>query len=391
MTNQIHPSSANKIKSLIEKAIRNPELTGKFSYRTHEENVFFIIEKELNKRKIDFRIDHVSCSIIFENIKNDFLKNNSISSDEGIATLIESIYAFYENTPMEYNVLFHFRRLVDFPKLKCFSVINLEVGKENASLLLPDEYDEYDEYVIINISSTGYYSGWHPESFMKIVIQKLNVLLFLLEENSIITQYPYKNSGQTLSSLLKWSGGEEVKIQIINNKYTQLKLYPKLSNYIEAFYDKYSINDNKFTKLGLYNAFDVANTLVCDESKESLRIKAAIDWLIQSNITEDDTMSFIQTCMGLESIFGDDDYEGSLTTILSDRCAYLIGRNIKDRNEIKKIFREIYQIRSKIIHGVRNFLSEKDKGMLYMARSFLRRSILKELGNLGLLTPLQQG
>lgn len=388
MTNQMHPSSANKIKDLIEKAIRNPELTEKFSYRTHEENVFFIIEKELNKRKIDFKIDHVSCSIIFENIKNDFLKNNDISSDEGIARLIESIFIFYGKTPMEYNVLFHFRRLVDFPKLKCFSTINLEVGKENASFLLPDECIEY---VIINISSTGYYSGWYPESFMKIVIQKLNVLLFLLEENSIITQYSYKNSGQTLSSLLKWSGGEEVKLQILNNEYTQLKLYPKLSDYIEAFYDKYSINDNKFTQLGLYNAFDVANTLVCDESKESLRIKAAIDWLIQSNITEDDTMSFIQTCMGLESIFGDDDYEGSLTTILSDRCAYLIGRNIKDRNEIKKIFREIYQIRSKIIHGVRNFLSEKDKGMLYMARSFLRRSILKELGNLGLLTPSQQG
>jgi len=151
MTNQMHPSSANKIKDLIEKAIRNPELTEKFSYRTHEENVFFIIEKELNKRKIDFKIDHVSCSIIFENIKNDFLKNNDISSDEGIARLIESIFIFYEKTPMEYNVLFHFRRLVDFPKLKCFSTINLEVGKENASFLLPDECIEY---VIINISST---------------------------------------------------------------------------------------------------------------------------------------------------------------------------------------------------------------------------------------------
>ncbi|MEB0773576.1 hypothetical protein [Citrobacter portucalensis] len=387
MTNQIHPSSENKIKELIRKVINNPELAERFSYRNYDEDVFFLIEKELNKRKIDFKIDRDSCSIIFESLKDGFCKNNELVSDEDITNLTESIYKFYEKTPMEYNVLFHFRKIVDLPKLEKFTVINLDIGKKNNSFLLPDECVEY---AIINIGTRGYYSGWYPESFMKIVIQKINILLFLLEENSIITQYSYKHTNQILSSFPEWGDGNNAKIEIVNSDYPNIKMYPKLGDHIEAYYDKYAINDEGFSPLGLYNAFDIANTLVSDDSKESLRIKAAIDWLVYSKITEDDTMSFIQSCMGLEAIFGDDDYEGSLTTILSDRCAYLIGRNIKDRNEIKKMFREIYQIRSKIIHGVRNYLSEKEKRMLYIAKIFLRRSILKELGNLGLLSPEQQ-
>lgn len=387
MTNQIHPSSENKIKELIRKVINNPELAERFSYRNYDEDVFFLIEKELNKRKIDFKIDRDSCSIIFESIKDGFCKNNELVSDEDITNLTESIYKFYEKTPMEYNVLFHFRKIIDLPKLEKFAAINLDIGKENTSFLLPDECVEY---AIINIGTQGYYSGWYPESFMKIVIQKINILLFLLEENSVITQYSYKHTNQVLSPFPKWGGGNNAKIEIVNSYCPNIKMYPKLGDHIESYYDKYAINDEGFSPLGLYNAFDIANTLVSDDSKESLRIKAAIDWLVYSRITEDDTMSFIQSCMGLEAIFGDDDYEGSLTTILSDRCAYLIGRNIKDRNEIKKMFREIYQIRSKIIHGVRNYLSEKDKRMLYIAKIFLRRSILKELGNLGLLSPEQQ-
>ncbi|MBI0276284.1 hypothetical protein I6H07_10785 [Hafnia alvei] len=94
-------------------------------------------------------------------------------------------------------------------------------------------------------------------------------------------------------------------------------------------------------------------------------------------------MSFIQVCIGLESIF-DYDYEGGLTNILSDRCAYLIGKNINDRKNIKKAFKEIYQIRSKIIHGVRNHLSEKEEYLRYVARMYLNKSIMREIDNLEL-------
>lgn len=133
-------------------------------------------------------------------------------------------------------------------------------------------------------------------------------------------------------------------------------------------------------------SFETANLLLTNNSKEALRIRAAIDWLVQADMTDDETMSFIQICMGLESIFGDDDYEGSLTTILADRCAYLIGKNIKDRGEIKTLFRDIYKVRSKIVHGVRNHLSEKEEHLQYLARAFLSKSILKEIDNLELMS-----
>ncbi|HEI3430818.1 TPA: hypothetical protein SI346_001216, partial [Escherichia coli] len=128
----------------------------------------------------------------------------------------------------------------------------------------------------------------------------------------------------------------------------------------------------------------ILNALIKINTKESSRVRAAIDWLVQSEITDDETMAFIQICMGLESIFGDDDYEGGLTTILSDRCAYLIGRNIKDRKFIKDTFKKIYQIRSKIVHGVRNHLSDDEDHLRHLAQFYLERSILKEIKNLDL-------
>ena len=71
-------------------------------------------------------------------------------------------------------------------------------------------------------------------------------------------------------------------------------------------------------------------------------------------------MKFIQTCIGLESLLGDSaGNEGAgLTTIMANRCAYSLSHNIHERKEIIKKFKELYEIRSKIVHGRSNKLSD---------------------------------
>ncbi|MCG5130377.1 HEPN domain-containing protein, partial [Enterobacter mori] len=129
-------------------------------------------------------------------------------------------------------------------------------------------------------------------------------------------------------------------------------------------------------------ALTVATELLDNNSDEATRVKSAIGWFIQAEINEDDTMSFIQVCMGLESIFGDNESEGGLTNSLADRCAYLIGRNISERKQIKDEFKEMYRVRSKIVHGVKNHLTQNEEHVRNRAFYYLRKSILKEIRNL---------
>lgn len=108
----------------------------------------------------------------------------------------------------------------------------------------------------------------------------------------------------------------------------------------------------------------------------------AIGWYMNSSYNEDDTMAFLQICMGLEAIFGDDQDQGGLTKMLADRCAYLIGKNINQRRKIRESFGKIYTIRSKIVHGVINRLSDDDKFMRNYAKGLLQAALKKEIVNL---------
>ena len=75
----------------------------------------------------------------------------------------------------------------------------------------------------------------------------------------------------------------------------------------------------------------------CQE-EEAGRVKSAIKWCFDSYITENDTLSFLQVCIGLEALLGDDEYKGALTELLADRYAYLVSSDIKGRKTIKDNF-----------------------------------------------------
>ncbi|HBV3528008.1 TPA: hypothetical protein MDU75_003542, partial [Klebsiella pneumoniae] len=121
------------------------------------------------------------------------------------------------------------------------------------------------------------------------------------------------------------------------------------------------------------------NKLINDNSEAAKYIKAAMDWYMNAQMVMDETMSFIQICMGLEALLGDK-REGSigLTQTLSDRCSYLIGKGMSDREEIKKQLKKAYELRSAIVHGLKNRINESEKEYVKNATLFLRRAIKVE-------------
>lgn len=126
-----------------------------------------------------------------------------------------------------------------------------------------------------------------------------------------------------------------------------------------------------------------AKLIECTE-EESKHVKSAIEWCFNSYIVENQTLAFLQICIGLEALLGDEGYNGSLTETLADRCSYLISNDIKDRKTIRKEFKALYNIRSKLIHGNSLELDSNQKRYLHWGRIILELAISKEINHLNL-------
>lgn len=119
-----------------------------------------------------------------------------------------------------------------------------------------------------------------------------------------------------------------------------------------------------------------------DSDADASAIKAAVEWFYDSLTTNNQTISFLQTCIGLEAIFGDEVESEGLTKMLANRCAYLLGQSIQNRREIRSRFSKLYEVRSKLVHGRKLRLSDEELSHLEWGRKTLGSAIKKELGML---------
>ncbi len=118
--------------------------------------------------------------------------------------------------------------------------------------------------------------------------------------------------------------------------------------------------------------------------KESFRpplssILNALEWQFNSNLFSDHNISFINVCIALEAVLGDDKIPEKITEQLADRCALIIADSILERAKIKERFKKLYSVRSQIIHGRKRELAPEERKYLDMGRYFLNKIILKEM------------
>jgi len=108
-------------------------------------------------------------------------------------------------------------------------------------------------------------------------------------------------------------------------------------------------------------------------------IKTASEWYFEGLCTENETFKLVKYMIAIESLLGDPKKEDRIKDRLSDRCAYLLGNNQKERDEIKKTFEDIYEIRSKIIHRRSTRLEEENIQLLNEAEKLVEKVIRKEI------------
>lgn len=115
-------------------------------------------------------------------------------------------------------------------------------------------------------------------------------------------------------------------------------------------------------------------------SSADARLINACRWFFDSHCGASDQVRFVQVCTALEVLLGDEGQgkETGLSTLMANRCAYLLGNSEAARRNIITGFKKGYQIRSKIVHAGKNKLSTEESGYLHYMQQLCASIIRKE-------------
>ncbi|MDR6521785.1 hypothetical protein J2789_004475 [Variovorax paradoxus] len=107
-------------------------------------------------------------------------------------------------------------------------------------------------------------------------------------------------------------------------------------------------------------------------------------WLFESYANRDEAMAFMQAAIVLEVLLGEEsEKEGAgLTSLLANRCAYMIAGSRDERQEILKAFRSIYDTRSRIVHAGKASLTMDQKTQYFELQKLCDRVVRAELAAL---------
>jgi len=135
------------------------------------------------------------------------------------------------------------------------------------------------------------------------------------------------------------------------------------------------------TKLGVYRLDLDKLDLIFGTSLEAERLRLAARWLFDSYATDNELLAYVQAMVCLEIILGDASLIGEigLGELLRNRCAYLIGRTSVQRGEILQDFREIYDVRSHIVHRGKSRMSAREREHYGKLVWYCKRCIQEEL------------
>lgn len=383
----MHPEQVKSIRNIISFLIDEVvvKVNGLPLTEKAEEKFPILLEKlKINKSissPIDVRtltdafFDAILSFYLNNSMLPPFLDNNRELSGDTRNELTNYLFSYFLELPHKYNIEIplHNLQIPDFKE----DDGKLEVAHLGIGLLHEKSPFNINTKGYLILSGHGYFSGDNDAHGMKPYLQDFNTFLYVLLTSSVITIK--KGASLHIPKFHDRLGERTKNIPIltarINNKTLKqpLKLY-ELPLQVSKFLDELIVSTDK--KDHLKEKLSFINKLINDVSEAAKYIKAAMDWYVNALMVMDETMSFIQICMGLEALLGDK-REGSagLTQTLSDRCSYLIGKGMSDRDEIRRQLKKIYELRSAIVHGLKNRISESEKVYVKNATLFLRRAI----------------
>jgi Apea-like HEPN len=107
----------------------------------------------------------------------------------------------------------------------------------------------------------------------------------------------------------------------------------------------------------------------------------ASEWFFDSYTGHDELLGYVQAMVVLEILLGDKAVsdEIGLGRLLSNRCAYLIGKTQEERAAILSDFDQIYMVRSQIVHRGKSRLTHDERVLFWKLQRLCHRVIKEEI------------
>jgi len=417
----MHPNAIDIIKRHIAGVLKNCVIeAGWPNVRSCYQHVESLSTELLKHKKEWINIDDVY-SIFFTvtydqlaaQLKSAEDKNGPLKDlldEAGIKTLTEYLTKFYCEIPIAYNIYLKIPEgNIAFPSLQLsqnFALAFFSKGDEIpwgedlrqggllAALSDPSHFHKPKAYFKFSIS--GYCRNNYRNQTVRRALTNLKIAIFQALYANIIRISDRRPAAFGLLGELTHHSIEKHYLECVE-KYpiATRTIRVELPFDLSLFLSSLEINETKSSPLVHISSdqhslvfgriFKAVSALINCDSENTGRIKSAIEWYIDSYTTENTTISFLQICIALEAIFGDDNGREGITKTLADRCAYLIGTSIQDRKKIRERFEKLYSVRSKLVHGSVASLTHDERQNLEWGREIAIQSIQKEIMNLKLL------
>jgi hypothetical protein len=115
-------------------------------------------------------------------------------------------------------------------------------------------------------------------------------------------------------------------------------------------------------------------------AKSDEGIAAAIEWYEDSRFAENETLAFLQVCIGFEALLQDPSQRlDDMTNRLCDRLAFSLGRSRAERKVIGAEYRAILDLRGQLVHSKQPRIRDSERKHLETARALLKRLVDAEL------------
>lgn len=234
-----------------------------------------------------------------------------------------------------------------------------------------------EERLLFQTQVTGYIGVFGTNEAMRRAENRLKALIgFLISANTIKVGFKYISAPSR----------NEIIVYEKHSGVWEITRKDKIEDDLSKLLDRLEVNtvDGKISddiitswlKFGL-NASrpGFASGKACD------RLQLAAKWLVDSYSNNQELLGFVQAMVCLEIILGDQEDSGELGlgATIRNRCAYLIGHSLDDREEISEQLRAIYRVRSKIVHTGKDRFTRDDYVMLFLLRDYCRRALAREL------------
>ena len=149
---------------------------------------------------------------------------------------------------------------------------------------------------------------------------------------------------------------------------------------LNVFDDEGKLKDDPRRRIWFHqNLSRVAEVLSSPSYTDNLLLAA--QWVFDSQTDADPLVRYIRSMVVLEILLGSqkDAPELSIGDLISNRCAYLIAGDFKQRAEITSDFKKIYGIRSQIVHRGKTKLTLEERALLNNLEWMGRRVIQEEI------------